>query len=98
MQKFQRKAVERGEKTLPFAFHPEISVRYRAQIALISFGRENPVGDVGGEIEHAAVGVINENECRLTNFNQVVFDAWRAGADLLIAPQVAPRFFGFDER
>jgi hypothetical protein len=43
-------------------------MRYLAQIARVSLQRKNLVRDVGGKIEQAAVGVVNENKGRLALF------------------------------
>jgi hypothetical protein len=44
-------------------------MRYRAQIARVCLRRENLVRDVSGEIEHAAIGIVNENKRRFGVFH-----------------------------
>ena len=63
VQKFEARG-EALEKILPLAAHPERRMRERAQVARVSFGREDFMRDIAQGVEEAALRVVNEDENR----------------------------------
>lgn len=49
----------------PLAARAEMRVRQRAEVAGVSLRRKNLVRHIAERVENSAVGIINENECRL---------------------------------